>query len=327
MAALANVAVHGSQFPEQVWAELRNSLRLRQINHKFHYDSYRQTQKWLELHAACSPSRTDQDCAQCFENAFAAAAGKIGGAAIHVIGLGCGGGQKDTRLLRLLRKDQRQLDYTPVDVSLPMVLTAREAASEVVAEPRGLVCDLALAEDLAEYFNRETPEAAARVMTFFGMMPNFEPGRILPRLAGLLRERDLLLLSANLAPSADYEAGVVRVLPQYANNLVEDWLRIFLLDLGVEQTDGTIEWVIEPCPSGSGLLRITARFGFQRGRSVTIAGERFEFKAEEKIRLFFSYRYTPERVLRQLEEHGLTAREQWIADSGEEGVFLCGRKC
>src|ERR1043165_9557328 len=116
MSPIINVAIHSSQFPESVQADLRSSLRRRVINHKFHYDSYRQTQKWLELHAACSPSRTDQDCAQCYENAFAAAAGKIGGEAIHVIGLGCGGGQKDTRLLRLLRKDQRQLDYTPVDV-------------------------------------------------------------------------------------------------------------------------------------------------------------------------------------------------------------------
>src|SRR5712671_1778936 len=140
--SLINVAIHSSQFPEKVQADLRNSLRLRQINHKFHYDSYRQTQKWLELHAACSPSRTDEDCAHCYESAFAAAAGIIGGAATHVIGLGCGGGQKDTRLLRVLKSDSRQLLYTPVDVSLPMVLTAREAAREAVDEPRGLVCDL-----------------------------------------------------------------------------------------------------------------------------------------------------------------------------------------
>src|SRR5207244_2476689 len=103
--------------------------------------------------------------------------------------------------------------------------------------------------------------------------------------------------------------------------------RILLLDLGVEQNDGAIEWEIEPCPSGSGLLRITAWFDFQRGRTVRAAGERFEFKAGEKIRLFFSYRYTPERALRQLQEHGMAAREQWIAGSGEEGVFLCERKC
>src|SRR5439155_9989417 len=120
----------------------------------------------------------------------------------------CGGGQKDTRLLRLLRSGRRQLLYTPVDVSLPMVLTAREAAREVVDEPRGLVCDLALAEDLPEYFDRETPEGAARISTFFGMMPNFEPQRILPRLSGLVRKEDLLLMSANLAPGADYGAGV-----------------------------------------------------------------------------------------------------------------------
>ncbi len=32
------------------------------------------------------------------------------------------------------------------------------------------------------------------------MIPNFEPGEILPKLAGLVEKKDHLLFSANLAP-------------------------------------------------------------------------------------------------------------------------------
>src|SRR5438309_4197013 len=139
MSVPVNVAIHPSQFPERVQAELRSSLHLRQINHKFHYDSYRQTQKWLELHQAFAPSRTDPNCAACYDSSFSAAALAIGTEPAHLIGLGCGGGQKDTRLLRLLKAKSPRVIYTPVDVSTAMVLVAQQAASEAVVESRPLV--------------------------------------------------------------------------------------------------------------------------------------------------------------------------------------------
>src|SRR5205823_11045031 len=153
-------------------------------------------------------------------------------------------------------------------------------------------------------------------------MPNFEPQAVLPKLAALIRPHDLLLLSANLAPGADYAAGVHTVLQQYDNALTTDWLLTFLLDLGIEKTDGALEWSIEGCPAGNDLLRIAASYCFEHSRRLTVLGENFEFAAGEKIRLFFSYRYTPERVREQLAKHGLSVREQWIANPGEEGVFL-----
>ena len=59
MSAVAHVAIHPSQFPAQVRRDLLESLRTRRVNHKFHYDSIKQTQKWLALHEAYSPARTD----------------------------------------------------------------------------------------------------------------------------------------------------------------------------------------------------------------------------------------------------------------------------
>ena len=73
------------------------------------------------------------------------------------------------------------------------------------------------------------------------MIPNFEPQVILPRLAGMIRPEDYLLLSANLAPGADYAAGVQRILPLYDNTLTREWLMTFLLDLGVEMGLGFLD--------------------------------------------------------------------------------------
>src|ERR1041385_175785 len=133
MSATANVTIHASQFPEAVRRHLIESLRTRRVNHKFHYDSVKQTQKWLALHQAFSPSRNDADCVATYDAGFAGASERIKAQNVHVIGLGCGGGQKDARLLKLLRARGAQVSYTPCDVSTAMVLVARAAA--VVAVP------------------------------------------------------------------------------------------------------------------------------------------------------------------------------------------------
>ncbi len=326
MSPVAQVAIHPSQFPDQVRRDLLQSLRSRRVNHKFHYDSVKQTQQWLALHEAFSPARTDVDCAATYDTAFVSTASQLASARVHVIGLGCGGGLKDARLLQLLRQAGKQIAYTPSDVSVAMVLTAR--ATVLAALPaldcHPLVCDLATAEDLPEILAPPIHPEAARLVTFFGMIPNFEPEIILPRLAALLRPADSLLFSANLAPGPDYAAGVQRVLPLYDNELTREWLLTFLLDLGVERADGAPCFAVEDAPAG--LKRVVTDFKFIRPRLIQVDGETFDFRAGDAIRLFFSYRHTPELVRALLAGQALEVRDQWIARSGEEGVFLCRRK-
>ena len=74
------------------------------------------------------------------------------------------------------------------------------------------------------------------------------------------------------------------------------------------------------------LKRIVAGFHFARSRRIEVYGERFDFRAGETIQLFFSYRYTPERVRKVLNHYGLEVCGQWTTKSVEEGVFLCRRK-
>jgi L-histidine N-alpha-methyltransferase len=337
--SLARVAIHSSQFPEAVRADLLESLRSRQINHKFHYDSFKQTRKWLALHEVYSPARTDANCREVYQASFGEAIQHLKSGPARVIGLGCGGGQKDAALLELLHRTGREVWYTPTDVSTAMVLVARQRALGVVPEAHcfPLVCDLATAADLNSILphqpapNVETGTedqqlpAAARVFTFFGMLPNFEPEVILPRLSSLIESADFLLLSANLAPGTDYAAGAEKVLPLYDNPLTRDWLLTFLLDLGIEQADGELRFTIETQDDLLQLRRITAYFQFVRARAIEVDSETFQFRAGESIRLFFSYRHTPALVRELLGLHHLRVVSQWITASQEEGVFLATR--
>jgi len=322
---MVQVAIHPSQFPENVERALVTSLRTRRVNHKFLYDGVQHTRKWLALHDAYSPARTDPDCLQTYEKASASAVRQTAARRVHVIGLGCGTGQKDTQLLKLLQRAGKQPSYTPCDVSLAMVLGACQTASAILSleDCSPFLCDLAEAGDLAAIFDRQSPSGAMRLITFFGMLPNFEPRIILPRLATLLRPDDSLLLSANLAPGPDYASGVERLLPQYDNALARDWLMTFLLELGVEKRDGEFRFGVEDCPDGTGLKRVVAGFHFKESRGIQVANEKFEFRPGDSVRLFFSYRHTPDRVGGLLGRHGISVVETWVTRSEQEGVFLC----
>lgn len=339
MSAPINVAIHPSQFPEAVRRDLLESLRSRRVNHKFHYDSLKQTQKWLALHQAYSPSRTDPNCAAVYQQSFAAAADRLVSDRVHVVGLGCGGGQKDSALLGLLCDSGKEVFYTPSDVSVAMVLVAHQTARAVVPEAHCFpgVCDLATAHDLSSFFDLATtrlisattaagphtaPHSCVRLFTFFGMIPNFEPEIILPKLATLLAPEDYLLFSANLAPGGDYEQGVRRVLPLYDNELTRDWLMTFLLDLGIEKSDGDLRFVVEDQPTPVHLKRIATQFRFARNRLVEIDSQRFEFSAGDSIHLFFSYRHTSALVRALLGQYCLEVLDEWITSSQQEGVFL-----
>lgn len=340
MSSLVSVNFHASQFPHNVRQDLLDSLKSRKVHHKFHYDSIKQTTKWLALHQAYSPSRTDPDCATTYDRAFEGTVARITAPDVRVIGLGCGGGHKDTRLLQLLRRAEKAVAYVPCDVSSAMVLEARRHARGVLPDLAcvPLVCDLGQANDLGTTLDelcegldhagakKSAKSETTRFYTFFGMIPNFEAETILPRLAEVLGPADQLLLSANLAPGSDYVEGIRQILPLYDNDLTWEWLITFLLDLGVEREDGEMSFRIEEDPKSPELKRIAAYFRFNRFRQLKVDGEPFSFQSGEEVRLFFSYRYTPALLQSALSRHGLSVSEQWVTRSGEEGVFWVTRE-
>jgi uncharacterized SAM-dependent methyltransferase len=299
------------------------SLRSRRIQHKFHYESVKQTRQWLEIHRRFSPAVTDPGCALIYRTACATVADQATAGRVEVVGLGCGGGWKDALILRALAGRGISAAYWAVDSSAAMALTARE---NTVPDAKLLVCDLASPLGIPmELAPASLPPGCRRIITFFGMLPNFDQSEVLPALSSLLNPDDALLFSANLSPGDDYEAGVRAVLPQYDNEPTRDWLMAFLFDLGFERGDGSLQFSIgRNC--GDELLRLEANFRAQFRREIAVENELFAFEPGESIRLFFSYRHTPEIIRRLIGRHGLELEDQWLNDTGEEGVFLARKR-
>jgi hypothetical protein len=142
------------------------------------------------VHQALSPACTDPDGSQVYDRCFDAVTKGLGSDPVRVIGLGCGAGEKDARLLRRLSALNRRVFYIPCDVSVPLVLIAHQLAASIIPEndSQPVVLNLPAADDLPAILAGMPGAGSRRLITFFGMIPNFEPQMILPRLAGLRDE-------------------------------------------------------------------------------------------------------------------------------------------
>jgi len=257
MSPHARVVIHPASFRKRA-PDLLESLRTRQVNHKFHYDSIKQTQQWLALHQTYSPSRTDADCAAAYDRSFAAVAARIEASRAYLIGLGCGGGQKTHGCSGCFGRRARRL-------STRLRMSARQwfswpgrAPAELPAEKCfPLVCDLATADDLPSVLGEFAPADAARLISFLaccrtssrqsscrGWRPCAARGPCAlqrqSRARRRLRER-----------RATYPAA----LRQHPDARVANE---FLLDLGVAAVMANSALSSRTNPAGSGLKRIAA---------------------------------------------------------------------
>ncbi|MEL7036422.1 MAG: L-histidine N(alpha)-methyltransferase [Cyanobacteria bacterium J06592_8] len=323
--SLATVYIHPSQFPDRVYQNYLDGFSELEIDNRFHYDSVKQSQKWLKIHATYSPARVNQDCIQVYDRCFAETANRLEkDSQIQLIALGCGGGQKDSRLLSHLLNLEKEITCYPVDVSLSLALISAQAMkkvdSQVSVQP--IVCNLLAADDLIEIIESKAT-GQRKVITFFGMIPNFYPDRILPILSHFIKAGDFLLFSANLAPGTDYLQGIQQILPQYDNELTQDWLMTILTDAGVEVDQGRLSVQIEPDETQPELSRIAFYFEVEREVSLKLDNRQVRWSPGSRVRLFFSYRYTTAKIQKILSLYNLKVLEFWEDQTQQEGVYLC----
>lgn len=315
------LTVHESQWPATLAVQLQEALKARRIPSKFLYETPRQVRRWLRLHERCSPARTDADCQRAYQACFEAASAIVGSAECEVLGLGCGGGQKEVGLARTLQDGGASVSFLPCDVSAGLVITTLQHAAARLRHPpqRGLVCDLARAAAWSEFSGGA---GGRRVVTFFGLIPSLEPREVAAILRGMLRSGDLLACSANLHAGPDVRAAMEAILPQYDNEPTRSWLGVAIDDLGLTRVEGELRFRVEECASLPGSLRITADFEFRGDCAAHVAGATVPFGAGERLRVFSSYRHTPATLRERLGGVDLEAVGHWLSADSTEGVWL-----
>ena len=322
----SNVTVHESAFPGATRGRILAKLKAGEVDPALLYQGLGQTLRWTALHEAHSPAKTDPDCAAIYDQAFTRTGELAKGNVVHVVSLACGDGTKDARCLKLLRTAGRAAIYTPVDISTEMVLTAEH---KVVAALPGmqstpLVCDLVHCSVLPGILKGFDPSGAERIILFLGTIHNYWPPEVLKSILYPLRSQDQLLIGANLADTRNYDRSIEAIVKQYDNELTREWLMGALRELNLSPEDGALEFSVKETEIPT-LKRIQADFAFTRKSEIVFFGEQVLFNPVDRLRVFFSHRFTTEHIGKFLHAAGLAIQEKWITASGEEGLFLCRR--
>lgn len=339
--------VHVSAEPAAQATALRKALGACRVPGVFLYQGAEQARRWLVYHESWSPSRGYESVQALYGAAFDWAAHEWAtplreaqfapSQALHLVGLGCGGGQKDAALLAALQvaSDESSthpassLHYSPLDGSAELV---EEAAAQVNARLPAvtlhpLVADLAAWSELRAVLATQFP-SARRMMTCFGIWPNWEAATLPGALRSLLRPGELLLLSANLSP-AGHAAGHGHILAQYDNAPARAWYSGALEALGLTPDGYALHIGTEPLalPGVPGLVageawQITVHAEVLKDVILRAGGADFPFATGKRLSVFQSNRFTPAAVTALLAHAGLQVSERWEAE--EEGVYACG---
>ncbi|MGZ8921341.1 MAG: L-histidine N(alpha)-methyltransferase [Limisphaerales bacterium] len=322
----SHVAVHESALPQVTRQRIVEALRRGELDSSLLYVGLGQTLRWVDLHHAIAPARHPEVTAL-YDGAFRRAAELCRGNVVHVVSLACGDGTKDTQCLQLVRESGRTVIYTPTDVSLEMVLTAEQTATSALRglQTTPLLCELARCSVLPALLKSFDPSGAERLVLFLGTIHNFWPPDILRSVIYPVRSQDHLLIGANLAPSENYDSALNRILTQYDNAPTHGWLMGALSELNLNSNDGALAFSIVPSESITMLKRIQVDFIFTREREINFFNKKITFAKNDKLRVFYSYRFTVDHLREFLAQSRLSITQEWVAPNEEEGLFLCRR--
>jgi uncharacterized SAM-dependent methyltransferase len=303
---VSSLVIHPALNEQTLEQERILCLKQGRVNPKFHYETRRQSELWLKVHEQFAPP---EDVSGLYKGTGQYLSQLIKPDHLTLVGLGCGGGEKDISILRELPDG---VNFIPTDVSIPLVqAVAQRANRDGLCTGVALAFDIFSTENVLNFMGSHL--SRHNIFTSFGLIPNFGPQEIFPKLYSLLKSEDYLLLSANLAPE-----GIDKVLWQYDNQPTKDWLAQFLHRFG--QANGRVTITTERSQQ---LDFISARFIFSSTSILRSGVNEFVFEPDDQIDLFTSYRYTEDSLKTTLSEHRIDVVKAFISQNGEEGVFIC----
>jgi L-histidine Nalpha-methyltransferase len=313
---LSNIDFHSSARAENLAAEWEASLQSNRLDPKFLYVTPRQAKLWRQVALRHSPVQRNPEFLRIYGEAFARTAADLRGVPqIWLIGLGCGTGGKEAQLCHALWTNAgAEIFFSAVDVSADLIREAANRLANSQAVPRShLVCDLGRPDAVREWLSGQD-DSLPRVITFFGLVPNFLPSRVGDILRAALRPGDVLLASVHLAPvggekDLDLSSAMRAVLPQYDNPETLAWL-----NAGLEQ-GGLAGRVDAPEIEIGEIESVPAFLGHARWKPDAPQ------KPPAPLRLFYSLRYTVGLFEALLRREGFLGEQLAITACREEAIW------
>lgn len=300
--------VHPSAMPAAVRARRLAALASGRVAPGFLYDSLAQATRWLQVHEAHSPARSDP----AVRSLYGELGRRLNSHPDVVLSLGCGGGAKDQDLLAGLWSDGPGGTVMPLDTSPALALQGAAAVEGPGRRVQPWIADLE-----APLFRNELGISDRATLGVFalGLAPNFAPDRFFGLLDDLLRPGEFAVISVNTSPEAFGGPSTERIRRQYDNAETRAWLLGGLNELGLSCP----RLRYDAAPTGPGTWQIRVDAELEGPRSVELLGTSVQLPPS--LRVLESNRVHAEALHDWLGRYGYRAVHTLRAPSDEESVL------
>jgi L-histidine N-alpha-methyltransferase len=240
-----------------------------------------------------------------------------------LVELGSGTSEKTRILIDALCGRDCLRRFAPFDVSEAIL---RQAADAINAEYPHVEVHAVVGD-----FERHIPalpDSTRRLIAFLGgTIGNFSPGprrRFLTSLANNMHEGDVLLIGFDLVKDVDRLEAAYNDARGVTADFNRNVLRVLNRELGATFVPEQFEHVALWDPSEE-WIEMRLRSSIDQRVEIAELGLSVRFEAAEEMRTEISAKFTPERVVSDLEASGLDRIAWWTDAAGDFGVALAKR--
>lgn len=313
---MPDVRLDESVTPAAHRAALVAALRAGRVDNRFHYADDATASRWQALAVGYSPAHDAGDGLRAYDDATLALIAALPAGPVHLLGVACGDGTKERRVLgALCATGCPSVTATAIDVSVPLATQAADAMGAVpgVGAVDAVCVDIVLVRDLAPLMGARRP--GTRVVTLFGALSTLGVDSLMAAVS-LLGPGDLLVASGNMLPSAPGARDAV--MAQYDNPATREWLGTALGDMGLGGAGPiTFRWAEE-----GGAVMVVGEVTPSHTVVATAHGIEVSLPAGVPVRVFESHRTPPGGLSTMLAAAGLIPLADLASPSAEEGVAV-----
>jgi uncharacterized SAM-dependent methyltransferase len=214
---------------------------------------------------------------------------------IPVISFGAGDGARDRLLMEAFKESGSECLYFPIDASQTMLEVACAGADDDDFETTGIKADISSPVHLV--YAADAAEPPRLFIMSGNTLGSFDPLAEVRYLAQCMKSGDVFIVDGELYH--EDESMARRVHPA-----VYSFLNALLRGVGIETADGEIRFEPKIDERRPELYQIMRTFRADRDLTASVNGEPVALERGERIRLNFTYSYSPESFRRLLREQG-----------------------
>jgi uncharacterized SAM-dependent methyltransferase len=214
---------------------------------------------------------------------------------IPVISFGAGDGARDRLLMEAFKECGSDCLYFPVDASQTMLELACAGADDEDFETTGIKADISSPVHLV--YAADAAEPPRLFIMSGNTLGSFDPLAEIRYVAQCMKSGDVFIVDGELYHEEESMA-------RRAHPAVHSFLSALLSGVCIEKGDGEIRFEPKIDERRPELYQIMRTFRADRDLTASVNGEPVALERGERIRLNFTYSYSPESFRRLLREQG-----------------------